>query len=75
MRTNLNQSSFLCNVNEAQMNTLLVAVFLISYFLFKFISNKHSPSQAELERRRRKAEKYLNKYKAENEEFFMPTEN
>ena len=71
MKSTLTQRSFMCNVNDAQMNTILVIVFLISFLLFKFMTSRNSLSKEEKERKSKKVEKYLNKYKQENEDFFM----
>jgi hypothetical protein len=66
-------SNHLCNFYYSTLkeyeNLILVIVFLMGLFGFKFLS--FSPENKEDSKRKQKiAEEYLNKYKTENEEFF-----
>lgn len=64
--------SFMCDVHTLRLNTMLVVTFVISFLLFKFFLNKERIKTPEENARvKKKAEKYLNKYRLENEEFFM----
>jgi hypothetical protein len=65
------QRSFMCTFNEGQMNFLMVMVFMMSFLLFKYFSNTKSHTNEEIIRKSRRVEKYLNKYKQENEDFFI----
>ena len=65
------QSSFMCTFNEGQMNILMVMVFMMSFLLFRYFSNTKSQTNEEIARKSRRVEKYLNKYKQENEDFFF----
>jgi len=65
------QRSFMCTFNEGQMNILMVMVFMMSFLLFRYFSNTKSQTNEEITRKSRRVEKYLNKYKQENEDFFF----
>jgi hypothetical protein len=71
MKVSLLSNRLLCEVNSAS-NALLLVIFVISFLIFRFYSIKNKKSEEEINRRKKKAEKYMNKYKHENEEFFMP---
>ncbi len=71
MKANLNEGNIICQVENIQTNTILIAILLISFFLFRIISNKNSCSDEERELKRKRAEQYLNTYQRENEEFFF----
>jgi hypothetical protein len=71
MKVNSNEGNDLCLIHNIHANTILIAVFLISFFLFRIISNKNSCSIEEKEIKRKRAEQYLNRYQRENEEFFF----
>ena len=73
MKTSLKQSSFMCTINDRDMNNILIVVFMLSFLLFKFIFNKKNISPEEEQRKDKKVKKYLSKYQKENEDFF--TEN
>ena len=67
-----NFNSSMCFESDALMNSLLVLVLLLSFAFFKLISLKGLPSEEQKARKMKKAIKYMNKYRDENEEFFMP---
>jgi hypothetical protein len=65
----LTQRSFLCP--EVETNAVVVLVFLLSFLFFRYVFNAKSLTPEEEARKKRKSEKYFNKYQKENEEFFM----
>ncbi len=66
----LSQSS-LCQINENIANIAIVIVFLISFFIFRYIANK-SDKRTEEEKweRKKQGEEYFNKHMRETSEFF-----
>ena len=70
MKAHLNEENILCEVHSYETNTIVIAVLLISFFLFKMIS-KYSCTDEEREIKRKRAEQYLNTFQRENEEFFL----
>jgi len=71
MKAISNEGNIICQVHNIQSNTILIAVLVLSFFLFRIISNKNSCSLEEKEIKRKRAEQYLNRYQRENEEFFF----
>jgi hypothetical protein len=61
----------LCQINENVANVAIVVVFLLSFFVFKYIA-KRSDKRTEEEKRERikEAEEYFNRHLRETSEFF-----
>jgi hypothetical protein len=70
------QSSFMCEVSGNQTNTILILVFIISFFLFKMIGNKSTTNSSTEDplMKFRRAEEYFRKHQSDNEEFFNTSE-
>jgi hypothetical protein len=61
----------LCQINENVANVAIVIVFLLSFFIFKYIANRSDKRTDEEKRERMKeAEEYFNKHMRETSEFF-----
>jgi len=71
MKASLNEGNIICQVQNIHTNTIIVAIFLISFFLFRIYSNKTNYSDEEKEIKNKNAEKFLLAFKRENEEFFF----
>ena len=71
MMSNLQTTSLLCNLNEVQTNTILVVIFIISFFFFRHISNKSPISDETKKMKIQKAKKYLERHQEEDAAFFM----
>jgi phosphotransferase system glucose/maltose/N-acetylglucosamine-specific IIC component len=63
--------SSLCQINENVSNATIVIVFIISFFIFRFIANKNDKRMEEEKQERiKQAEEYFNSHLAETSEFF-----
>jgi hypothetical protein len=72
--TDLKHGSFVYDVKCLEKNMLFFAIFVISFFMFKFMMKRRNLNSEEIERKRKKAEKYFDRHIKENEEFFMMNE-
>jgi hypothetical protein len=72
MMTNTQTQSLFCN--EASTNTMLLFIFLLSFFIFRIISNKGSNNHPEAKAKQiKKARKYIENHRTEDAAFFMQT--
>jgi hypothetical protein len=63
--------SSLCQINENVANAAIVIVFLISFFIFRYIANKNDKiTEEEKKERMKQAEEYFNRHLSETSEFF-----
>lgn len=60
---------------KSNANLISFMIFMFSFFLFKFGTKRKNSTAKEIEKKKRKAERYLGRYNKENEDFFLSEGN